>query len=223
MSGTPSMAAGTSRPCQWIEVGTSVNWFSTRMRSVSPSRTRTSGPGTWPPATTAGTTCAPSGLIEAEPTTMSNCVAFGFGTYAGTGPGAARATRPVTSAVVPTAVPRRTVRREIPRGGSGGGPTSRRPSAMAVLLLVGLAASALQPACAWGRHLARGDPTEPIFTQRAFVEKNVELDSGWDRVPGSDGVELAPGVSWVFWKRLELDLEMPIGLAIPEHGPTVGS
>jgi len=100
---------------------------------------------------------------------------------------------------------------------------SRRPSAIAVLLLVGSAASALRPACAWGRHLARGDPTEPIFTQRAFVEKNIELDSGWDRAPGTYGVEFAPGVSWVFWKRLELDLEVPIGLRIPDHGATVGS
>ena len=38
------------------------------------------------------------------------------------------------------------------------------------------AASVLHPATAWSRHLARTDPTEPIFTQRSFVEKNVGKD-----------------------------------------------
>ena len=71
--------------------------------------------------------------------------------------------------------------------------------------------------------MARTDPTEPIFTQRSFVEKNVELDTGWARSPGSNTVEFAPGVSWVFSKRLELDLEVPIDVRIPDRAPTVGA
>ena len=100
---------------------------------------------------------------------------------------------------------------------------SRRRSAIAVFLLAGsVACSALHPTLAWGRHLARTDPTEPIFTQRAFVEKNVELDSSWDRASGSNTIGLAPGVSWVFAKRLELDMEVPIDVRIPDHAATVG-
>lgn len=80
----------------------------------------------------------------------------------------------------------------------------------------------LHPAAAGSRHLARSDPTEPIFTQRAFVEKNLELDSSWDRAPGSDTIGLAPGVSWVFWNRFELDMEVPIDVRIPDRAATVG-
>jgi hypothetical protein len=96
-------------------------------------------------------------------------------------------------------------------------------SVISVLLVAWAAATALYPSAVWGRHLARLDPTEPIFTQRAFVEKNLELDTGWEKEPDGNGVELAPGVSWVFWQRLELDAEVPVGFQIPDHGATVGS
>jgi len=55
------------------------------------------------------------------------------------------------------------------------------------------------------------------------VEKNLELDSSWDKLPGSNEIELSPSASWVFWKRLELDLEIPVGVQIPDQGATVGS
>jgi len=93
---------------------------------------------------------------------------------------------------------------------------------VAVLRLL-VVALALAPAAASGRHLARLDPTEPLFTQRAFVEKNLELDTGWEKPPGENDVELAPGVTWVFWKMLELDLEVPVALRIPDDAATVGS
>jgi len=97
----------------------------------------------------------------------------------------------------------------------------RRRPVIAVILLASFAATALHPAAAWGRHLARTDPTEPIFTQRSFVEKDIELTSTWVRAPGSNTVELAPGVTWVFAKRLELGLELPVDVRIPDHGSTV--
>ena len=44
MYGTPSMPGGTSIPCQWIDVVTSILLF-TRIRAVSPSVNRRMGPG----------------------------------------------------------------------------------------------------------------------------------------------------------------------------------
>jgi hypothetical protein len=61
----------------------------------------------------------------------------------------------------------------------------RRRPAIAVSLLACSGALLVHPSAALSRHLARTDPTEPIFTQRAFVEKNVELDTSWSRTPGS--------------------------------------
>ena len=86
-----------------------------------------------------------------------------------------------------------------------------------------MAALAVHPSAAWSRHLARLDPTEPTFTRRAFVEKNLELDTTWDRAPGENDVELAPGSSWVFWRALELDAELPVAVRMPEHAAPVGS
>src|SRR5262245_56711850 len=90
-------------------------------------------------------------------------------------------------------------------------------------LLLAAVGIVIHPALAWGRHLARLDPTEPIFTQRAFVETNLELDTTWDKLKDGNAVELAPGVSWVFWQQLELDAEIPVGVRIPDRGATVGS
>lgn len=81
----------------------------------------------------------------------------------------------------------------------------------------------LHPSAAWSRHLARTDPTEPIFTQRSFVEKNVEFDTSWGRAPGSNTVGLTSGASWVFWKQLQFNLELPADLRIPDNAPTVGA
>lgn len=81
----------------------------------------------------------------------------------------------------------------------------------------------LSPPAASAHHRARLDPTEPIFTQRSFVEKNLELDTGWEKQDGGNGLGFSPGVSWVLRQRLELDLEIPGGLQIPDRGATVGS
>jgi hypothetical protein len=50
--GTPSMSAGTIKPCQWIEVR-SRSLLVTRMVTSSPWRMRSSGAGTWPFTATA--------------------------------------------------------------------------------------------------------------------------------------------------------------------------
>lgn len=99
----------------------------------------------------------------------------------------------------------------------------RRRSVIAVSLLGCSGALLLHPSAAWSRHLARTDPTEPIFTQRSFVEKNVELDTSWGRAPGSNTVGLTSGASWVFWKQLQFNLELPVDVRIPDNAPTVGA
>ena len=55
------------------------------------------------------------------------------------------------------------------------------------------------------------------------MEKNLELDTTWDKTSTGNALEMAPGVSWVFAQRLELDAEVPFGLQIPRQGATVGS
>jgi hypothetical protein len=90
-------------------------------------------------------------------------------------------------------------------------------------LLLALAGAAALPLDASARHLARLDPTEPIFTQRSFVESDLELDVGWEHDSGSDTIEFAPGGSWIAVDRLEIDLEIPAAIAIPDEGATVGS
>jgi hypothetical protein len=118
------------------------------------------------------------------------------------------------------ATPRRTPRRDT-RSPCGPFPLSRCDRFI-VLLVLSATAAAL-PLDASARHLARLDPTEPIFTQRSFVEGDLELDVGWEHESSSDTIEFAPGGSWVAVDRLELDLEIPAAVVIPENGPTVGS
>jgi hypothetical protein len=90
------------------------------------------------------------------------------------------------------------------------------------LLLCGMMGGGSPPA-ARAHHRARLDPTEPIFTQRSFVEKNLELDSGWAHGGAGDSLEFSPGASWVFGQRLEIDLEVPVGVQFPSPGAAVGS
>jgi hypothetical protein len=81
---------------------------------------------------------------------------------------------------------------------------------------------------AWGQvaaagHIAREDPAEPIFTERAFLEKNLEFDIGVDRDSRADTLEFSPSVTWIFFKRLQLGAEIPIGLRRPDEGTTRAS
>lgn len=69
-------------------------------------------------------------------------------------------------------------------------------------------------------HLAREDPVEPIFTERAFIEKNLELDIGIENGDGGVDLELSPGATWVFWDRLQLGLEVPYGISFSENEST---
>lgn len=128
-----------------------------------------------------------------------------------------------------TALPRSTLRRESPRaaGASRRGWSERVSSCRRFAILDLLLGSILlfggplstEEACA--RHLARLDPTEPIFTERAFVEGDLEIDAGWEHQGDADSVELAPGFSWIALPGFELDLEIPVGISIPDQEATV--
>ena len=69
-------------------------------------------------------------------------------------------------------------------------------------------------------HLAREDPPEPIFTQRAFIENNVENGSEWTRGLDGNEIELGLGVTWIFFDQLQLGAEVPIGIVMPDQSAT---
>ena len=68
-------------------------------------------------------------------------------------------------------------------------------------------------------HLAREDPVEPIFTEPAFLEKELELDVGIENDFDGVNLEFSPVASW-FWDRLQLGLEVPYGISFSENEPT---
>ncbi len=61
-----------------------------------------------------------------------------------------------------------------------------------------------------------------MFTRRAFVQKDVELDV--DVVDGADDdtVTFRAGAAWAFADRYELSLDLPWTIRVPESGATVG-
>jgi hypothetical protein len=92
---------------------------------------------------------------------------------------------------------------------------------IAFLLSALIAVVCAPPACA--RHRARKDPAEPIFTQRPFIEKDLELDLGWERHGDADTVQPTLGNTWVFRHRLETTVEVPFEVRVPrDHAPAVG-
>jgi hypothetical protein len=95
------------------------------------------------------------------------------------------------------------------------------PAGRIITCLLSAAAVVVFAGRADARHLARTDPAEPIFTQRPFIEKDLELDVGWERDGGSQLLTPVLGNTWVFWNRLETTVEVPVGVRIPDSGLTV--
>lgn len=85
-----------------------------------------------------------------------------------------------------------------------------------------LATIAILPTAADAKRIARRDPIEPLVTTPAFLDQSAEFGVQWSRDHGDDEVDLAVGLEWIFWNRLELAAEIPVGIEIPEHGSTVG-
>jgi hypothetical protein len=86
--------------------------------------------------------------------------------------------------------------------------------------MVGIAAiCAVAAESAQANHVAREDPPEPIFTQRSFLERNVELDLGVAHdVDDANVQETTVAASWVFAKRFQLGVELPYAVVMPESG-----
>jgi hypothetical protein len=61
---------------------------------------------------------------------------------------------------------------------------------------------------------------EPIFTKRSFPESEIEFEVGFDNKKTEKEVEIGIGVSWVFFDRLQLGVELPIGIRNPDSGNT---
>ena len=90
-------------------------------------------------------------------------------------------------------------------------------------LLLGLALTTLAAATAGAKRIARLSPTEPIFTEKAFLEKSIEFDASWSSQDDGDTIDLGSSMHWVFWDRLQLDVDLPVGIRTPDDSATVGS
>jgi hypothetical protein len=101
--GTPSMSAGSTMPCQWIEL---VDGSELRTRSVtlSPWRQRNVGAGRLP-LTTVALRGAPVKLTGSMPMSRSNCAPDSSGTRVRTGCAIAARPSPNAAAVPPSASP----------------------------------------------------------------------------------------------------------------------
>ncbi len=75
------------------------------------------------------------------------------------------------------------------------------------------------PARTCASHIAREDPSEPIFAQRSFIERNVELDLGVVRnADDATALTTTLGATWVFARRVQLGLEVPGTARFPHAG-----
>ena len=94
--------------------------------------------------------------------------------------------------------------------------TARKRSVALVSVLLVLASSL---GAAHGADI--GDElTEPIFTDRSFIEKNVELDSEYEGSGDGDSLEFSVQANWIFFEHLELGVEVPVGINFPDDGQT---
>ena len=100
------------------------------------------------------------------------------------------------------------------RNAASGAPRNQRWHLAWILLVLAFAAPSV------AEHLAREDPPEPIFTQRAFIENDLETGIDWGRGFGTQDLEIGLGTTWVFFDRLQLGAEIPLGISIPDDGST---
>jgi hypothetical protein len=65
-----------------------------------------------------------------------------------------------------------------------------------------------------------GELTEPIFTERSFIENNAELDSAFEEADDADSLGFSVEANWVFLDRLQLGVAVPFGVNFPKDGQT---
>jgi hypothetical protein len=90
------------------------------------------------------------------------------------------------------------------------------------LLVICLVVSLLLATPASARRVARRDAIEPLLTTPAFLDQSAEFGVQWSKDSDGNEVELTAGIEWIFWNRLELNLEFPAQINDPDHGATVG-
>ena len=61
---------------------------------------------------------------------------------------------------------------------------------------------------------------EPLFTGKSFLESEIEVEAGFDDKETESETEIGLGASWVFLDRLQLGVELPIGIRNPDAGDT---
>jgi hypothetical protein len=86
------------------------------------------------------------------------------------------------------------------------------------------AAASADHAAASADHAAKDDPPEAVFTERAFVERNLELeaDADFDREDGNE-LDLAARGTWTWANRFQLGLEVPYTVTYPRDEPQQSS
>ena len=65
-------------------------------------------------------------------------------------------------------------------------------------------------------HLGRLEKAEPFFTEKAFLEKEIEFSVGNDNSKEDHTLELGLEVDWVFFDRLQLGVEVPYVFLFPD-------
>jgi hypothetical protein len=85
-----------------------------------------------------------------------------------------------------------------------------------VLAVIGMLLFATPASARTGRF----EPIEPLFTERAFLDHSAELGTEWSKESDSDEIEVAAGLEWIVWKSLEIGVEIPLGISVPDHGST---
>ena len=71
-------------------------------------------------------------------------------------------------------------------------------------------------------HHVDAELTEPIFTERSFVEKNIEIDTAYEEADDGESLEVSLEANWVFDERFQIGVEVPVGINFPDGGSTVG-
>lgn len=88
-----------------------------------------------------------------------------------------------------------------------------------LLVLATAATTALSATARAGSDVAVELP-DPFFTEKAAVQKEVELSLGFDKKATEKEYEIGAGASWVFFDRLQFGVEVPFGIRNPDTGPT---
>jgi len=75
----------------------------------------------------------------------------------------------------------------------------------------------------YGDHLGRLERAEPFFTEKAFLEKELEFNVGIDNGKNERSVGLGIVADWIFLDRLQLGFEVPFVIRDPDNQKSVSA